>query len=419
MPIMNTYLTRDLFLIILAGFFRAVMVGFVGVVLAVMLFRYGFSSIQIGIVIGSGLTGTAVATALSGKYADRLGRRRSLAGFSVLATLPLFAFAWRPAFAIAWPLAFVGMLNAMGSDRSAASAIEQAILPGLVTDRQRTFTFSWYNVALDTGTGVGSALAILPALLSRWLHADLLVGYRYILCSFGVLGIASAAAYSALSPRIEVDRKESSQALRVSMQTKRVITRLSSLFFLDAFGGGLLADALISYWFFRRFGVSEHGLGLLFAVVHVLNALSHVGAAWLARRIGLLNTMVLTHIPSSLFLMAVPFAPSFQLAAALLLCRESLVEMDVPTRQSYTAAVVRPEERTYAAAATNVVRNVGWAASSSLSGVLMRTLSLAAPMLIAGWLKIAYDLALFVSFRNLRPAEESQVRSHAVAEPKP
>jgi predicted MFS family arabinose efflux permease len=406
---------RDLPLIIVAGFVRATTVGFIGVVLAVLLFRYGFSSTQIGFVIGGGLAGAASATSISAIYADQLGRRRSLALLSLLTAVPLFAFACRPLFAIALPLAFVGMLNAMGTDRSAISAIEQAILPGLVNERQRTVIFSWYNVALDAGTSVGSLVASVPTLLGRWAGLELLTGYRYVLLALCALGIASAAAYLFLSPSVEVPVRGNSKLLKVSPEAKRVITRLSALFSLDAIGGGLLADALISYWFFRRFGVPEQSLGFLFAVIHVLNATSHLGAAWLARKIGLLNTMVFTHIPSSLFLIAVPFAPSFPIAAALLLCRESMVEMDVPTRQSYTAAVVRPEERTFAAAVTNVARNLGWALSSSFSGVFMSTVSLAAPIFIGSSLKIAYDISLFASFRSLRPPEEAMAQGNTMA----
>jgi predicted MFS family arabinose efflux permease len=385
---------------------RALTVGFIGVVLAVLLYRVGLNSVQIGFIIGAGLAGAALATALSAVYVDRLGRRRSLALLAALAAVPAFALAWRPGFATLLVLTFVGMLNAMGSDRSAAFAIEQAIIPGLVDDRRRTWTLSWYNVALDAGTAAGSLLASVPALLSRWSGVDLLTGYRYVLCGLGALGVASVAAYLLLSQGTEVAISHNLKTHRVSPETKRVISKLAALFSVDAFGGGFLADALISYWFFRRFGVPEQSLGVLFAVIHVLNATSHLGAAWLSRRIGLVNTMVFTHLPSSLFLMAVPFAPSFPIAAFLLLCREALVEMDVPTRQSYTAAVVRPEERTFASAVANVARNVGWATSSSFSGLFMRTMSLAAPIFIGSSLKIAYDIALFVSFRRLRPPEE-------------
>jgi predicted MFS family arabinose efflux permease len=392
-------------------------VGFIGVILAVLLFRRGFDNVQIGVVIGVGLAGAATATSLSAIYVDRIGRRGSLALLSMLATVPIFALAGRCSFILLLLLGFIGMLNAMGSDRSASSAIEQAIVPGLVTNEKRTWTLSWYNVALDAGTATGSLLASVPALLSGAIGVGLLSGYRIVLCGIGILGLVSAVAYLFLSRRVEIRSDQEIRHVRISPETKRVILKLSALFSLDAFGGGFLADALISYWFFRRFGVHEQSLGVLFAVIHVLNATSHLGAAWLARRIGLVNTMVFTHIPSSLFLMAVPFAQSFPLATFLLLCREGLVEMDVPTRQSYTVALVRPEERTFASAVTNIARNAGWAASSSFAGVFMRTVSLAAPIFIGSSLKIIYDVALFISFRHLRPPEESPIISKADAEP--
>jgi predicted MFS family arabinose efflux permease len=178
------------------------------------------------------------------------------------------------------------------------------------------------------------------------------------------------------------------------------------LFAIDAFGGGFLTDALISYWFFRRFGIAESQLALLFFTVHVLNALSHLGAAWLARRIGLIKTMVFTHLPSSMFLIAAAFMPSPRWAIVLFLLRESLVEMDVPTRQSYVAAVVQPGERTFAAGVTNLVRNGAWAAASAVAGVFMQQVAFAAPLLLGGGLKIIYDGLLWRAFRHLAPPEE-------------
>jgi len=165
------------------------------------------------------------------------------------------------------------------------------------------------------------------------------------------------------SPAVEIANPSTPQSSTASMApgNKKVIAKLTALFSLDAFGGGFLTDALVAYWFFRRFGIGEQSLGLVFFAVHVLNAVSHLGAAWLARRIGLVNTMVFTHLPSSLFLMAVPFAPSFKWAVLLLLCREALVEMDVPTRQSYVAALVQTSERTFASGITNLARNLLWA----------------------------------------------------------
>jgi predicted MFS family arabinose efflux permease len=195
---------------------------------------------------------------------------------------------------------------------------------------------------------------------------------------------------------------------RATAESRKVIVKLAALFSLDAFGGGFLTDALVAYWFFRRFGIGEQNLGLLFFAVHVLNAMSHLGAAWLARRIGLVNTMVFTHLPSSLFLMAVPFAPSFKWAVLLFLCREAIVEMDVPTRQSYVAALVNPDERPLASGITNLARNVFWAIGSGVAGVMMQALTFSAPLLVGGGVKVIYDVLLYGSFRRLKPPEESR-----------
>jgi MFS family permease len=184
------------------------------------------------------------------------------------------------------------------------------------------------------------------------------------------------------------------------------VARISALFFLDATGGGLLTGALLSWFLHERFGVGAAEIGPLFAAAKVLNALSHLAAAWLARRIGLVNTKVFTHIPSSLLLATVGIAPTFPVAAVLFLLREGLVEMDVPTRSSYLAAIVRPEERTSANAYTSLVRLVGWAIGPLIAGVLAQHVAVAAPLVAAAALKITYDVALWISFRRLRPPEE-------------
>ncbi len=185
------------------------------------------------------------------------------------------------------------------------------------------------------------------------------------------------------------------------------MTRISALFALDSLGGGFLTTAMLSLFFFTRFGVGEGVVGVLFFAARAANALSHVGAAWLARRIGLVNTMVFTHIPSSLLLVTVPFAPTFPIAAALFVLREGLVEMDVPTRQSYVMAVVRPEERTFASGVTHLVRLSAWAIAPGFAGLFMRGASLAAPLFIGAGMKIAYDVLLYSAFRSVRPPEES------------
>ena len=237
---------------------------------------------------------------------------------------------------------------------------------------------------------------------------DLARSYRLLFMAYAAISLLTALLYLLLSPDVEIRKAGAPLGRRVtvSLETKSTIKRLSALFAIDAFGGGFLTDALVSYWFFRRFGIAESQLALLFFTVHVLNALSHLGAAWLARRIGLIKTMVFTHLPSSMFLIAAAFMPSPRWAIVLFLLRESLVEMDVPTRQSYVAAVVQPEERTFAAGVTNLVRNGAWAAASAVAGVFMHQVGLGDPLLIGGGLKIIYDGLLWRAFRHLAPPEE-------------
>jgi len=400
-------MNKDLLLINAAALLRSVSVGLTGVIVGIYLFRNGFSSLTIGLVIGAGLAGAAVATIVVSLRAH-LGRRSTLLFLALLSSIAGIALAITPSLPLLPVLAFVGMLNGMGTDRSAAFALEQAIIPGLIPDARRTWTLAWYNVVLDTGGALGALAAGLPLLLERWSGLSLPRAYQAVFLGYAAVSVLTGLLYLLLSRTVEIAKVPNAdlRPTRVSPATKSIITKIAGLFSLDALGGGLLTDALLAYWFFRRFGVSEESLGILFFVVRLLNALSHLGAAWLARRIGLVKTMVFTHLPSSLFLLAVPFAPSFKVAVLLLLCREALVEMDVPTRQSYVASVVQPNERTFASGVTNLARNVFWAVGSSLAGFFMQSVALAAPLVLGGGLKISYDLLLYRSFRKLRPPEE-------------
>lgn len=390
-----------------AAFLRSLGVGLIGVLLGIFLFRIGFSTTQIGLTIGAGLAGSAAATAWVSLRADRFGRRRTLLLLSALSAAAGLGLVLFSRAALLIPCAFLGMLNAMGSDRGPAFALEQALLPAIVPGDRRTWTLSWYNVVLDCGHALGALGAALPLLLGRWLGADLLAAYRLVFAGYFLLHISSGVLYLLLGPSVEAPAPAAgSAAAPLSPRTKSIVARLAALSGLDSFGGGFLTDALIAFWFFRRFGVPEQSLGVLFFFVHALNSVSYLGAAWLARRIGLLRTMVFTHLPSSLFLLALPFAPSLSWCIALFLARETLVEMDVPARQSYIAAVVAPSELTLASGMTNLTRNVSWAAASSVAGFVMQYLSLAAPLLFGGGAKIVYDLLLYRAFRHLRPPEE-------------
>ena len=405
---MTAHPTRDLALINAASFLRSFGVGLIGVVLGIYLFRAGLTSFAIGLVIAVGLAGAALATVLVSLAADRVGRRLFLFILSLLSGVSGIALALSPSLPVLAALAFVGMLNGTGTDRSAASALDQALIPGLVSDVKRTWNLAWYNVRLDGGGALGSMAAALPIFLQHRLSVSVLRSYRLVFLGYFGLCLSVAALYLFLSPAVEVPNPDglAPRRTKITPESRRIVTNLTALFSLDALGGGFLTDALVAYWFFRRFGIGEEGLGLVFFAVHVLNAVSHLGAAWLARHIGLVKTMVFTHLPSSLFLIAVPFAPSFKVAILLFLCREALVEMDVPTRQSYVAAVVLPNERTFASGLTNLARNVFWAVGSSVAGLVMQNLAFSAPLVIGGGMKITYDVALYRAFRKLQPVEE-------------
>jgi MFS family permease len=389
-----------------AGLLRSFSTGLIGVVFGVYLFRAGYDSLYVGTATAAGLAGAAVATCITTFRGDSLGRRPCLTVLALLWAVGGIGLAVVHSFTVLLVLIFLGMVNATGTDRSPAYALEQAVLPGLVSDQRRTWAMSWYHLLLDGGGALGALAAGLPILLTRSGHFSLLKAYEMLFVGCAMLGIISSCLYGLISPRVENSTFNTGIVEPMALESKRRVYRLAGLFAIDSFGGGLLTDAMVAYWFFRRFGVSEQELGLLFFLIHVLNAVSHLGAAWLAQRIGLLKAMVITHLPSSLFLMSVPFAPTFRVAAGLLLCREALVEMDVPTRQSYIAAIVRPSERTFAAGVTNLTRNVFWACASAVGGALMQGVTLAAPLLAGGGMKIGYDLALYSKFAHIRPPEE-------------
>ncbi|MGE0705718.1 MAG: MFS transporter [Vicinamibacterales bacterium] len=406
-------LERDVLLIYAAGFLRSATVSLVGVTLAIHLADVGFTATQIGLLIGVGLAGSSLATVMVSLRGALWGRRRILISLALMSAVGYLALAAFTSAAALVPLAFVGMLNGMGRDRGAASALDQAILPETVPDERRTWALAWYNVVLDVGHATGALAAAVPTLIMRATAADTQAAHQVTFAACAVAMCLCIVPYAWLTRRIEV-RADSMRPLAftpVDPRTKRVIRRLALLFGLDSIGGGFLNSSLIAYWFFRQYGTSEADLAVLFFAARTLNAVSHVGAAWLASRIGLLNTMVWTHLPSSLFLIAAPTSPNAAIAAALFLAREALVEMDVPTRQSYVMAVVKPSERTFASGVTNVTRNVAWAVGPSFAGVVMQYVALAGPLVIGGALKIAYDLLLYRAFRHVRPPEEKLVAS--------
>jgi MFS family permease len=388
----------------IAAFLRAVATGMVGILLGVYLPRAGCSVAETGFIVAAGLAGGAVAMLLATLRGDAFGRKRALIALSVLGAAGIAVVAATTTPGLLAAAAFLGMVNGMGRDRGASLVLEQAILPATTEVHGRTRAFAWYNVAQDSGHALGSLGAALPAILRRFVAIDELLSLRVGLGIAAGIVLATAVVYLDVTPAVEAAGDRTHRA--VSPETKRVLWRLGSLFALDSLGGGFLTATLLSLFFFQRFGVNEALLGPLFFCARVLNALSHLAAAWLARRIGLVATMVCTHIPSSLLLLTVPFAPTFPIAAMLFLLREGLVEMDVPTRQSYVMAVVRPEERTFASGVTQLVRTAAWAVAPAFAGVMMEGVSLATPLVAGAATKIAYDLLLWSAFRKLKPPEE-------------
>ena len=393
----------DRALLLASAFVRALATGLIGVLLGVHLATTGLGASEIGIVVSAGLAGAATASMIVTWLGQRLGFRRSLLVLAVLASMG--GLGLLPSTEPTWlaVVAFIGMVNGMGRDRGAALVIEQALLPGTVDDARRTLAFAQYNVLQDVGHALGGLLAGLPALLDASGFATGSHAFDATIAVYAVLCLLPVAAYARLSPRLSAPRRAS---VRITPESRRILWRISSLFAVDSLAGGFLTTALLSYFFHERFGASLAVIGLLFFAARLANAASHFAAAWLARRIGLVNTMVFTHIPSSLLLLAVAIAPTFAVAATLFLLRECLVEMDVPTRQSYVMAVVQPEERAFASGVTHLVRMGAWAVAPACAGLIISHSSLMLPLVIGAAMKIAYDLLLWRAFRHLRPPEE-------------
>ena len=387
-----------------ASFLRAVANGLIGVLAGIYLAQLGFEPAAWGAVLGAGVAGTAVAAAGVMFWGDRFGRRRWLIALGALAAAGGIVFALSSEIVVLGIAAFLGMLNSLGKDRAAALALEQAILPSTAAEADRTRAFAWYNVIQDIGHALGAAFAVVSPALREFAGLTPIDSLRGAVLLYALLYAATALLYLKLSAKAEAP----ADALRaeVSPRSRSILARMSFLFALDSFAGGFQGSALFAYFFHARFGVSEATVGMLFVGARIMNAASHLGAAWLARRIGLVNTMVFTHTPSSVLTFTIPFTGSFEVAAILFLLREGLSEMDVPTRQSYLMAVVRPEERTFAGGVTNLARMCARAVAPVLAGGAMQALALGAPIMTAAGLKILYDALLYVSFRKIRPPEE-------------
>jgi len=389
--------------LVLARAIRGAVDGFASLVLVVYLADLGFSQLEIGALVAAMLFGSAVLTLAVGLAGGRLRERAVL--FAACALMLATGLGWS-AFSTFWPLfavAFVGTLNPSEGDVSVFLPTEQSLLADAVSGGERVALFARYNLAGALAGALGSLAAALPELAAAALGASRGAAFRTAFVIYGLAALAIAALYRGLPERSAAHDVAPAPLAR----SRPVVLRLTALFALDSFGGGFTVKAMLALWLFQRFGVSTQTAAAVFFAASLLSAFSQLGSTWLAARIGLVRTMVYTHLPANAFLVLAAFMPSAPLAITCLLLRMAFSQMDVPARQAYVMAIVPPEERAAAASVTNVPRSLATALSPSLAGALLAISSFGWPLVVGGALKIAYDLLLLARFRNAPPPHEA------------
>jgi MFS family permease len=375
--------------------------GFAVILLPAYLSAIGFSTGEIGIIVSASLLGTALLTLAIGFVAPRHVLRNLLLGGAALMAATGVAFPNVTLFGPIAIVAFIGTINPSTGDLGVLVPLEHAMLARGASDEDRTHVFARYSLIGALSMAAGSLAAALPDAMAL-AGIGTLDAFRIMFYVYAVLGVGAFALYRRL-PHAQGDAPRAATPLGPS---RGIVYRLAALFSLDAFAGGFVVQSLLALWLFERFDLSLSAASLFFFWTSTLSAFSYPVAAWLAKRLGLVNTMVFTHIPSSLFLILAAFAPNLTVAIALLTLRAALSQMDVPTRTSYVMAVVTPAERPAAASVTAVPRSLASSLSPALSGVLLATPFSGLPLIACGVLKIVYDLALLYSFRHTRPPEE-------------
>jgi MFS family permease len=408
-------LPRDGWLLFLTRFVRLFAYGSLSVVLVFYLIGLGLSESQTGLLLTLTLVGDTVVSLYLTTRADRIGRRRMLIVGAILMAAAGLAFAFTHNFLLLIVAGTIGVISPSGNEVGPFLSIEQAALSHVVPARTRTEVFAWYTLAGSLATAIG---ALFGGTLTHALQKTAMgpvVSYRVVVILYAALGIILAFVFARLSSAAEVnspgEESPSPGTLKSFLgigRSRHVVAKLASLFALDSFAGGFVVQSFAAYWFYLRFGVDPGTLGVIFFWANIFAGISALLASRLASRFGLINTMVVTHLPSNILLILVPLMPNLSLAVLVLLVRFSISQMDVPTRQSYTMAVVSAEERSAAAGITGVARTTGAAISPLFVGFMFARPSLInAPFFIAGTLKIIYDLLLYKGFVGVRPPEES------------
>ncbi len=401
--------TRDVRILFSTRIIRLFCYGFLSVVLALYLAEVGLTEQQIGLLFTLTLVGDAAISLLLTTSADRFGRKKTLLIGALLMAGAGLAFILTRNIVILIAAAIIGVISPSGNEIGPFLSVEQAGLSQLVSNARRTHVFAWYNL-------VGSFATATGALAGGWLAQVLIAqgqqprsAYTTVLMGYAFGGLLLAILFLSLSKDIEVATLQDATPRTLGLHKSRnIVIKLSSLFALDAFAGGLIVQSMIAYWFHIRFGIESGIIGSIFFGANVLAGISALLAVRIANKIGLINTMVFTHIPSNILLMLVPLMPTLPLAIGLFLLRFSISQMDVPTRQSYTMAVVAPDERSAASGITAIARSIGASLSPVLTGLFLSAPALLSlPFFLSGGLKIVYELLLFREFRAVKAPEEN------------
>lgn len=404
------FLPQDRRLLFGGRIIRLFAYGFLSIILALHLVAVGMTESEIGLLLTLTLVGDALLSLVVTQVADRIGRRRMLmasAGFMIF-TGVVFALTTNPLFLVL--AAFIGTLSPTGHEVGPFLAIEQSALAHLTPAAQHTHLFAWYNLVGSLAAALGSwSGGTLATMLQRTGYTPL-ASYQMLFAFYAWFGVFLMLSFSLLSRQIEV---EPSQQQKVSKffglhRSRFIVQKLSALFILDSFAGALIVQSLLAYWFHSRFGIEPAALGSLFFGTNLLAGFSALVAAQVAARIGLINTMVFTHLPANVFLLLTPLMPTFPLAAAMVLLRYSTAQMDVPTRQAYIMAVVDPDERSAASGIVTLARTSASALGPVAAGALFNASLMSVPFYLAGGLKIIYDLLLLWQFRHVRPPQEER-----------
>ena len=382
--------------------------GALGVILVLYLAAAGLGAAEIGLLLTLTLVGDTVISLLLTTHADRIGRRRTLIVGALLMAAAGVVFAGSTAFIVLLVAATLGVLSPSGNEVGPFLPIEQSSLTEVTQTARRTNIYAWYNLVGSVATASGAlvgGLVVGTLQAGGWSELD---AYRAVLIGYAIVGLAIVPVVRLVSSAVEVPPVDTSIARRLGLHRSRgIVARLAALFAVDAFAGGFVITSLLSFWFHQRFGVSVEALGAIFFGAQLLAAVSALAAARIAARIGLINTMVFTHLPSNVLLMLVPLMPTVELAILVLLARYSISQMDVPTRQSYTMSVVEPDERSAAAGITGIARTTGASLSPLIASPLFAVPGLASvPFFLAGGLKILYDVALWRAFRSHRAPDD-------------